>query len=425
MSKIFIETHGCSANLSDSEIMAGILQKNGFQIVDSQEDSDLNIINTCIVKTPTEQRMIHRIKNLAKTGKPLIVAGCMANTERTLLEKINPQASLIAPNSIDEILNSVNKSLNGEKSVILEPSNLPKTILPKIFTYKFINIIQILNGCNSKCTFCQTKLARGELLSYPPDSILNQVRNAKNSGFKEIWLTSQDNSCYGIDKGTNLAILLEQIRKIDGDFFVRVGMMNPLHLKKFLPRLISAFKDEKIFKFLHLPVQSGSDSVLKSMRRGYSVKDFLSFVDSFKQEIPELTLSTDIIIGYPTESDKDFEKTLDLIKKIKPDVTFISRFWPRMGTEAAKMEQIDRKTINKRSQKINKIARKISLERNNRWIGWKGEIFVSEKVEKGFMGKNFAYKYVFLESKKNILGKKIPVNISDASTNFLFAEKNY
>jgi threonylcarbamoyladenosine tRNA methylthiotransferase CDKAL1 len=161
------------------------------------------------------------------------------------------------------------------------------------------------------------------------------------------------------------------------------------------------------------------------MRRGYSVADFLYFVDSFKKEIPELCLSTDMIVGYPNESTKDFKQTIDILKEVKPDVTNISRFWPRMGTEAAKMSQIDRKTINKRSQKLSKLARKISLQRNNQWAGWKGEIFVTEKVEKGFLGKNSSYKYVFVESQKNILGKKIFVKISGASTNFLISEKNF
>jgi len=405
--------------------MAGILQKNGFELVKSEEESDLNIINTCVVKTPTEQKMIYRIKQMTKTDKPLIVAGCMAKTEQSVIEKINPQASLISPNSAHEILNTVNDTLNNKRSIILDAPNKPKINLPKIATNSYVSIIQILNGCTSRCTFCQTKLARGELFSYPLDSIIKEVREAKNSGFKEIWLTSQDNSCYGLEYGINLAVLLEEIGKIGGDFFVRVGMLNPLHLKKFLPRLVQSFKDDKIFKFLHLPLQSGSDAVLKSMRRGYSVKDFLYFVNYFKSEIPELTLSTDIIVGYPTESDKDFRKTFDLVKKVRPDVTNISKFWSRTGTEAAKMPQIDRKIINNRTKKLHKAARKISLEKNKEWIGWDGKIFVSERVKKGFLGKNSSYKYVFIESEKNILGKKISVKISDASTNFLIAEKNF
>ncbi|MBS3055263.1 MAG: tRNA (N(6)-L-threonylcarbamoyladenosine(37)-C(2))-methylthiotransferase [Candidatus Aenigmarchaeota archaeon] len=425
MAKIFIETHGCSANFSDSEIMSGILKENGFELVKTEAESDLNIINTCIVKTPTEQKMIHRIKKMTKTNKPLVVAGCMTKTEQSVIEEINPQASLIAPNSAHEILETVNNTLDGHRIVTLASPSTPKINLPKVSTQPFVSIIQILNGCTSRCTFCQTKFARGELFSYPLDLIIKEVREAKNSGFREIWLTSQDNSCYGLENGINLSVLLEEIGKVGGDFFVRVGMMNPLHLKKFLPRLVESYNNEKIFKFLHLPLQSASDSVLRSMRRGYSVKDFLYFVDSFREKIPEICLSTDIIVGYPTESDGDFKKTVDLVKKVRPDVTNISKFWPRMGTEAAKMPQIDRKNINKRTQKLHKIARKISLEKNKQWIGWKGKIFISERVEKGFLGKNSSYKYVFVESEENILGKKISVKISDASTNFLISEKNF
>jgi MiaB-like tRNA modifying enzyme len=249
------------------------------------------------------------------------------------------------------------------------------------------------------------------------------VRQAIKNGCKELWVTSQDNGCYGRDIGANLPQLLNEIVKIKEKFFVRVGMMNPLHVKPILDDLINAYKNQKIFKFLHLPVESGSDKILKDMRRGYRVKDFKEIVEKFRRELIQLTLSTDIIVGYPTEKEADFQKTLNLIKEIKPDIVNISKFGPRTKTEAAKLKQLSPKIVKERSKKLFEIVRGISMKNNKKWLGWEGEVLVDEiGKENSYMARNFAYKPIVIKNKEEILGNFVKVKIIETKSNYLVGE---
>lgn len=400
MARIYVETYGCAANKSDSEIMMGILEKDGYEISDL-ENSDFVLVNTCGVKKATEDRVLNRLRILSKTNKKILVAGCLTKIDLEKIKRSAPNfAAIIDPQSIHNISTIVQKIENGHNG-IMEFSKLPpdKPLLPKHSINKTISIIQILEGCNSACTFCGTKLARGRAVSYRPSSILYSVKEAITNGCKEIWLTSQDNSCYGKDIDTNLANLMKGVSEIEGKFFVRVGMMNPLHLKPFLDDLIEIYKHEKFFKFLHLPVQSGSDKVLKDMRRGYRAKDFLYYVNRFREEIPDITLSTDVIVGFPTENESDFAKTVSLIKKVKPDVLNISRFSPRKGTLAAKMERLKPKIVNKRSAKLHNMIKRLQAKQNKKWIGWKGEVLIDELSTKSLISRNIFYKPIVTEGK--------------------------
>ena len=422
MTKIFIETYGCAANKSDSEIMAGLLTQNGFEIAISIENSDVVILNTCIVKQASSHRMERRIIEIHNSGKPLIVAGCMAKAEPERIEKLAPKASIITPDAIDKIVDIVKKTLDGEK-VVVDSEKKEKVLLPRIPFNKIISIVQISSGCLSACTFCETRIAKGILKSYRPSSIIERIKEDLKNGFKEFWITSQDNGCYGFDIGTNLAELLNAIVKIEGNFFVRVGMMNPAHLirrKDLLENLIEVFKNEKIFKFIHLSIQSGSNKVLKDMNRGHTVEDFLEVVDAFRREIPEITIETDIIVGYPTETEEDFEKTVDLLKTLNPDVVNISRFFPRPKTPAEKLKQLPMKIVNDRSRKIHELVREISLEKNKKYLQKIVDIFVDEVGKgKSYIGRTINYRPVVIESENDILGKVINVEIIDVKSNFL------
>ncbi len=359
MARIYAEVYGCPSNIADYEIALGILKQNGFEVVNSKKKSDLNIIFTCTVKTPTLQRMIHKIKEFVAIGKPLIVAGCMTKTDKKIIEKIAPNASMLGPDSVEKIVDVVKGTLQNKKVVFLEDLRKPKVCLPKIRKNPNIDIVPISIGCLSNCSYCSVKFARGRLTSYPIDMIIKEIKLAIKNGCKKIWLTSQDNACYGKDIGTNLPELLKEICKIEGNFSVRVGMMNPAHLKSIIDELIEIYKNEKIEKFLHLPVQSGSDRILKLMKRGYTVRDFIEIVEKFRKEIPNIYLATDIIVGFPGESEKDFEKTIELIKKVKPQKVNISKFGARTGTEAAKMKQLDPKILSQRSKIIHHLVKKL------------------------------------------------------------------
>jgi len=411
-----METYGCSANQADGEMMLGLLNKNGFEIVESFKESDINIINTCIVKTPTENRMIYRIKKLYSTGKPLVVAGCMPKTRRDLIEKIAPKSSLIGPDSISLIYDVVQRTLSKERMIFTKDLRIPKLCLPRLRKNPIIDICEISTGCLGNCSFCEVKLAKGRLSSYPIEKIIKEINGSLKEGCKEVWITSQDCSCWGKDCKSSLPELLNKICKIKGKFFIRVGMMNPKHVKSILNELIDSYNSEKIYKFLHLPVQSGSDRILKKMNRGYNVNDFKKIVENFRKEFPLLTLSTDIIVGFPSENEKDFQSTLKLIKEIKPDIVNISKFGGRPGTEAVKIKQLSYKIVNRRSKKLMEIVRKIQLEKNKKWIGWKGEVLVDE-VKNKIKGRNFAYKPVVL--KKGKLGEFKTVEINSVTSNSL------
>ena len=423
--KAYMEVYGCSANVADYEIMAGLLRKSGFQIVRKQKDSDINIIVTCIVKSPTEQRMIHKIKKLQRDSKPLIIAGCMPKAERELVEYITPQASLLGPNSIQKIVDVVKTTLKNERTVFLRDLREPKICLPRIRKNPIIGIVPIAEGCAwRKCTYCILKFARGKLFSYPIDLIIKEIKQSLREGCREFWITGQDTSAYGLDRGTDLAELLKEICEIEGKFFLRIGMMNPIHVPNILNKLVKIYQNEKIFNFLHLPVQSGDNDVLKRMNRSYSVEAFKRIVFSFRKKIPEITIATDVICGFPGEREEAFERSMKLIEEIKPDVLNISRFFPRPKTQAKNMKQLPIRKVKERSKEMTALFKRLCNERNRAWLDWKGEIFVDEKgKDNSWIGRNFAYKPVVVKSNRFLLGKFMDVRVRKVFPTYLEAEK--
>ncbi|MBN2454410.1 tRNA (N(6)-L-threonylcarbamoyladenosine(37)-C(2))-methylthiotransferase [Candidatus Woesearchaeota archaeon] len=403
--KVYIETFGCSANLNDSEIMAGMLD-----VVDSPEKADVIIVNTCTVKGRTEDKVKSFIKRLHSKypKKKLVIAGCMAEAQSEMLKKLFPKAALIGPHRISEIQDVV----DGKIDEALGYKDYCKLKLPKKSSNPRIAIVQINDGCANFCTFCITKLAKPKLVSYPVEMIIDEVLCAVSNGFKEIWLTSQDTGAYGLDRKTNLAKLLKELLKIKGDFKIRVGMMNPKLILPFLSELIELYKDEKIYKFLHIPFQAGSDEVLKKMRRGYGIADFRKIVAEFRKEIPRITLATDVICGFPGETEQQFKESLQLLKEVKPDVLNISKYWPRPGTEAAKMKQVSGAVLKQRASRMVALFRSLALEKNKEWVGWKGDVFISEIGKNStLVGRNFAYKPIILNGNTSFLGSTVRAEI--------------
>ena len=223
-----------------------------------------------------------------------------------------------------------------------------------------VEIVPINEGCLNTCSFCKTKQARGILFSYSIESIKEVVKSAVNRGVKEIYLTSQDTACYGFDIGTNLPELLKELISVKGNYKIRIGMMNPWHLRKIKKELFEVIKNRRIIKFLHIPVQSGSEKVLENMKRMHSVKEFEKIAEEFRKKFPrkkfpDSTIATDIIVGYPTEKEEDFEQTLKLIKKVKPEVLNISAFSSRPKTPASKLKQLSSEVIKERTRRLNKL----------------------------------------------------------------------
>ena len=419
MAKIWVEAYGCSASFADSEMISGLIINGGHTLAQNSSDSDLNLIVTCSVKDATADKMINRIKKL-KT-KPLIVAGCLPKAEKFTVEKFSSSASMLGPNALGKTLDVINSTLRGKRKIELEDSDLIKVGLPKIRLNPVVGIIEIASGCMSECTFCQTKLSKGDLHSYRIGDIVRQVKHDIKDGCKEIWLSSTDNGCYGLDIGTDLSGLVNAIGEIEHDFMIRVGMMNPMYMPRISDRLLRSFENDKVFKFLHIPVQSGSNKILKDMKRGHTAKVFRDTDERFRKKFGKFTVSTDIIVGFPSETDEDFAQTVDLIKETRPDIINLSRYSARPGTKAARMDQIEVSEVKRRSKVVFELTKKIERERNEEWLGWQGEVLFDESSDGIVKGRNFAYKPVVVEESVT-LGQKIKVEIIKATQHGLWGK---
>ncbi len=413
MAKIFVEAYGCSASFADSEMISGLIVNGGHTLAKDSSESDLNIVVTCSVKDSTANKMMHRIRSLK--SKPLVVAGCLPKAEKSTVERITEKASLLGPNSLGKTLQVIDSTLRGIRQIALEDSDLSKVGLPKVRLNPVVGIVEIASGCMSECTFCQTKLAKGDLTSYRIGDIVRQVETEISEGCKEIWLTSTDNGCYGFDIDTDLPTLVKAVSKIPQDFMIRVGMMNPMYMPRIKEELIKSYDSDKVYKFLHIPVQSGSDKVLNDMKRGHTVKTVREVIKKAKERFTDFTISTDVIVGFPSETKKDFEKTVELINEIRPDMVNLSKYSARPGTEAAEWDQIDTVEVKSRSKVIFDLINKISLENNQKWIGWKGKVLFDEETNEGIKGRNFAYKPVVVKEEIKI-GQTCIVEIVDATT---------
>jgi len=411
MTKIYIKSYGCALNKSDSELMAGLLKQAKFEIVKDIEDAFVVIINTCTVKGPTETKFFNYLEKIKQKYpyKKIIITGCIPQTDP---EKVGGY-SLLGTSQITNIVELVEETINDNPIEMLAEEKFQRLNLPKIRKNPVIEIIPICEGClGSPCSYCKVKAARGSLRSYPKEEIIKQARNAVKDRIPEIWLTAQDTGCYGEDINSNLPELLREIIKLPGDFKIRLGMLNPNHVIEFLNELIEVYKSNKIFKFLHIPVQSGNNEILKAMKRKYKVEQFKEVIEKFKKSIPEITIATDIICGFPGETEKQFYDSLELIKQIKPAVLNISRFWPRPKTKAEKMEnQVHGSETKRRSTLMTDIFTNISRMQNERWLGWQGEILIDEKgKDDSWIGRNFAYKPVVLKGNYR-LGDIVEVKI--------------
>ncbi len=409
---IYVKTFGCSLNRSDSERIKGILKADSFNIVNDVTESDIVIINSCTVKNVAEQKLYREIRNSEKLGKKIIVAGCVPQAEKKLAQTTLKKYSIIGPNNINDIVKVVNATLENKRIVLLDdkhPINkINNSTLPE---NKLIAIIPISEGCIGNCSYCKTKQARGNINSYTPEKIIKKIEESLKSGAKEIWLTAQDTSCYGIDIETSLPQLLEKIIKIKYDFKIRVGMGNPNSFLKEIDNYLEIFendKENKLYKFFHIPVQSGSNKILKDMNRFYDVEDFKKLIKIIKTRLPDACIATDIIVGYPKESDKDFKESLDLITWLKADILNVSRFWirPQTEVESKGYKHLPTLLIKERTKEMTDLFKEISKQENDKWKTWQGQVLISEKGKNNsLVGKNDSYKQVVFHCEEVLKNK--------------------
>jgi len=410
--KICLEVYGCTANKSDASLIMGLLKKNSYETVKNLEDADVLLILTCTVISTTEQRMLSRLRIFKKTGKKVIVAGCMASIQPKIIKSIIPEAKLLPAQYSHHIIDLLkdNKVSFTEKNKTSISKNFDGAIAP----------ISIAEGCMLSCSYCITSLARGRLKSFPSDEIVKDVYSALNQGCKEIQLTTQDTGSYGLDINGNLGELLQNICKIRGEYRIRIGMMNPYTTLKNLDSIIQGFSDPRIYKFLHLPVQSGDNNILNKMNRKYTIDDFLFIVKKFRDTYPKITISTDIIVGFPTETNDQFICSIKLIKKLNPDIVNITKYSARPYTKAKTMNgRVKTDIVKERSKILTNICMSILKEKNSQHIGRKYNVLIIKKGKNNIsIGRTGNYKSVFLSEVIDI-GLSIPVEITNATTTHL------
>jgi MiaB/RimO family radical SAM methylthiotransferase len=355
--KVLIETYGCRYNFGDTAKLAEILRRNGCSIVDTSESADAIVINTCTVVGPTERRMLRRLAQFR--DRDLYVTGCMAKIQQEAIFAVC-SPTLIIP---DEIYSAFQNTapVGGDD----------------------VGIIQIACGCPGECSYCIARLARGPLKSFGIESILAQIRSFEAAGIPEIQLTAQDVSAWGLDTGQSLPELLSEISALPGRFRVRVGMMNPATITNRIDELADAFTLNHIFGFVHIPVQSGSDSVLRRMKRGYTVEEFEEIVAAFRKISPTITVATDLIVGFPGETDEDFSQSLDLIGRVRPNKANITRYSSRPFTGAAAEKDFPDWVKKDRSRILHRYAEQIYRLNNESWLGSRVPFIVTEKVRDG------------------------------------------
>lgn len=418
--KVYIETFGCTFNQGDSQVMAGLLEEGNAEIVEEVEHADVIIMNTCYVKHPTEQKVLNRIKGIQRDfpDKKLIISGCMVEIDPEKLNKAAPAAGWIGPRQIKSTLDVVESCLEGESLRIVGHGTDIKAGLPKVRFNPKVHIVQICEGCVGKCTYCCTRFARGKLQSYPVNTIKKEVEEAVKDGCVEIQLTAQDTAAYGKDTGKALSDLINEITTISGKFRIRIGMLHPKSIMGNMEELINAFKHENVYKFIHIPIQSGSDSVLNDMNRGHTVAEFKDIIYRFREEIPEISIATDVIVGYPTETDEAFRDTLDVIGDIKPDFIHISKYKHRPMTESSNMPEIEHIEMKRRSKALNELKSEILFEKNKNEIGKIRNILITEKGSKGgYIGRTDSYKPVVVNEGK--IGSFVKVKIDEATSTYL------
>ena len=394
------------------------------------DEAELIILNTCGVKKVTEDRMFSRIVRLSRTNKPLIISGCLPRIAFDKIVKAAPNfAAVLDPYSVERIIEAASGAIRGNKGLVYfssEAGTLHRKLLRKRERLNpFIDVIQVAEGCLGYCSYCCTRFARGRLHSYPSTMILKEVSRAVKEGVVEIRLSSQDLGAYGLDIGTDLIGLLGEVEKIPGEFKVRLGMLNPQHAIRMIEGLVDALRHPKFFKFIHVPVQSGSDRILRDMKRPYSRAEFKELVEKLRRLVADVTIATDVIVGFPTETDEDFKDTLSLIQETAPDIVHVSKYHHRPRTYASVVwKELDPKIVSERARILSEMCGRISFKNNLKLVGREFNAYILGAAPRGgLLGRIDNYKKVVLEGGLNTirLGSNVRLKVVKANSRYLTA----
>lgn len=364
---IWFEGYGCTANQGETIEMRDHANELGHELALNSDSAETVVLGTCTVIESTQNKMERRISELMDKGKNVIVSGCMATADSKVLNSKFPDAPLVSPGDIEGL-----GDLIGRGGCKPEKQESPlSTILP------------ISSGCLGRCTYCATLRARGRVTSRSINDIFFKAQYAIDCGSKELLLTSQDNGAFGADSDTSLELLLNELSHLDGDFRLRVGMLNPMLVSGRSESMAKAWGDSRTYKFLHLPIQSGSQKILDSMVRDHSLEDFWEVVDTFRSYYPEMMIITDVITGFPGENEEDHQATVDLLKRLLPDLVNITRFSPRQGTPAAKLKRLNGNIVKDRSRELTSLRQDLGAKSFKRFVDRKTSVLSIENQRPG------------------------------------------
>jgi len=415
--KVYIETYGCALNRADEALIREILEEHGYEIVDSIEEANAVIILTCIVRRDTELRMCKRLEELRKVvseGKTLIVGGCMAKALPSTVLRIVPQAKLLTPQAIDKVVEVIRCSTRFADGDRKEFERVPS------YVYGVRAVIAVAEGCLDECAFCIVRRARPKLSSARIEKVVESVKRALERGAIEIEITAQDLAVYGRDIYGKFALieLLRAILSIDRDFLLRIGQMNPKYLASYLDELIDILRDKRVYKHLHIPLQSASNRVLEAMNRGHRVEEFIEIVKELRAKIEGIHIATDIIVGHPGEAEEDFIESAMLVMKGFVDRVHIARYSIRPFTRAAQMPQVPESIKKRRSSYLESLYELVALNMHLEYVGSLAVATVTEIDESSgkAVGRLFNYIPVVIENGgRELLGKKVVCEIHDAT----------
>lgn len=432
----FVYTLGCQQNEADSEVIRGILKSLGYEITYDENKADIIIVNTCAVREHAETRalsIIGRYKHNKIKNPDLIigVCGCMTSQSHRIeqLKHSYPYVDFVFGTGASYRLPEfILNTLNGGKRMFLTELERPQIAegMPVLRESGYRAWVSIMYGCNNFCTYCIVPYVRGRERSRKPEDILDEVKKLVAEGYRDITLLGQNVNSYGkdLDGTPTVAYLVNEIAKMDGDFLIHLMTSHP---KDASSEMIDAITSTpKASGGFHLPLQSGSDEILKRMNRKYTTEKYLSIIDELRAKNKDIVLTTDIIVGFPGESEEDFEKTLDILRKVRFDSIFSFIFSPRKGTPAYTMEnQISEEIKHKRFDRLNELQNSISLEKNLSYIGKTVRVLVdgrSKNNECAYTSRTSGNKIVHFESDKDYTGQFINLKITRADTFALYGE---
>ncbi len=443
MNRVYIKTYGCQMNERDSEAVAALLRDRGYSIVPSEHDADIILLNTCSVRDQAEQKAIGKAGHLfrKKRHNPntiIGIMGCMAqNRGEELLDRL-PDLDLVVgtqkfhrvPDHLDNLIQSLNGQGPVPRTVVdLEAEAGSQDTIRDHSTEKreVSAFVSIMQGCNMHCTYCIVPKTRGEERSRPMESIVDEVRKLASRGTREITLLGQIVNLYGRDcmkRENGISPFVRLIEKVHGvDGIERIRFTSP-HPVGFRNDLIDAYRDlPKLCPYIHFPMQSGNNRVLKAMRRTYTIERYLGLIERLRERVPDMYFSTDVIVGFPTETDTEFEDTAKAFRHVGFDMAFLFKYSTRSGTPAATMEgQIPQEVKEARLAVLLEILEAQSLKRNRSLVGSTEEVLVEGPARKGdgqFMGRTPGFRKVIFPGNPRLIGELVPVEITEASVSTL------